>query len=111
MSTLKILFCLNFSGSRSGNIHHHDVRVAQHHISTLSGHTQEVCGLQWSPDGKYLASGGNDNLLNVWSAQTMTQSVEGTHQPVHTFSQHLAAVKVRSSSRKPIGPVKQKNLA
>lgn len=80
------------SGSRSGNIHHHDVRVAQHHIATLSGHTQEVCGLKWSPDGKYLASGGNDNLLNVWSAQT-TQATDGTPQPVHTFSQHLAAVK------------------
>ena len=67
--------------------------MAQHHIATLSGHTQEVCGLKWSPDGKYLASGGNDNLLNVWSAQT-TQTTDGTPQPVHTFSQHLAAVKV-----------------
>ena len=84
---------LYFSGSRSGNIHHHDVRVAQHHVGTLSGHTQEVCGLKWSPDGRYLASGGNDNLLNVWSAHTI-ESAEGTNQPVHTFSQHLAAVKV-----------------
>uniref|UniRef100_A0A8K9WUZ2 Cell division cycle 20 homolog n=1 Tax=Oncorhynchus mykiss TaxID=8022 RepID=A0A8K9WUZ2_ONCMY len=54
------------SGSRSGHIHHHDVRVADHHIFTLSGHSQEVCGLEWSPDGRYLASGGNDNLVYVW---------------------------------------------
>uniref|UniRef100_A0A674DRF4 Cell division cycle 20 homolog n=1 Tax=Salmo trutta TaxID=8032 RepID=A0A674DRF4_SALTR len=50
------------SGSRSGHIHH-DVRVADHYIFTLSGHSQEVCGLKWSPDGRYLASGGNDNLV------------------------------------------------
>ena len=75
------------SGSRSGYIHHHDVRVAEHHIGTLSGHTQEVCGLKWSPDGKYLASGGNDNLLNVWQA--------GNAEPHHTLTQHTAAVKVR----------------
>lgn len=83
-----------FSGSRDGNIHHHDVRMSQHHVGTLSGHTQEVCGLKWSPDGKYLASGGNDNLLNVWSSQ-ISQSTAA--QPIHSFSQHLAAVKVGSS--------------
>ncbi|XP_074642206.1 cell division cycle protein 20 homolog [Tubulanus polymorphus] len=73
------------SGSRSGNIHNHDVRVAQHHISTMSSHTQEVCGLRWSPDGRYLASGGNDNILNIWTM--------GQNQPQHVFTDHLAAVK------------------
>ncbi|XP_002742040.1 cell division cycle protein 20 homolog [Saccoglossus kowalevskii] len=80
------------SGSRSGNIHHHDVRVANHHIATLSGHTQEVCGLEWSPDGRHLASGGNDNLLNVWQA-----SIDNSgNTPLHTFTQHQAAVKAVS---------------
>ncbi|XP_052256231.1 cell division cycle protein 20 homolog isoform X2 [Dreissena polymorpha] len=83
------------SGSRSGNIHNHDVRVPQHHVGTFAGHTQEVCGLQWSPDNKYLASGGNDNILNVWSAQNV-QSTQTAPQPVHCFSQHLAAVKAVS---------------
>ena len=79
------------SGSRSGAIHHHDVRVANHHVGTLMGHTQEVCGLKWSPDGKHLASGGNDNLLNIWSNQT--DSMAET-QPLYSFTQHQAAVKV-----------------
>ncbi|XP_064625021.1 cell division cycle protein 20 homolog [Lineus longissimus] len=74
------------SGSRSGAIHHHDVRIAEHHVASLESHSQEVCGLKWSPDGRYLGSGGNDNVLNIWSA-------ESTGSPLHTFTQHMAAVK------------------
>ena len=51
----------------------------------LVGHRQEVCGLKWSPDNQYLASGGNDNKLFVWNASSL--------QPVHAFTEHLAAVK------------------
>eukprot|EP00122_Pirum_gemmata_P007022 Pgem_evm1s6434 len=39
------------SGSRSGQIHHHDVRIQNHLVANLEAHTQEVCGLQWSADG------------------------------------------------------------
>lgn len=56
------------SGSRDGTIIHHDVRTRDHIIQRLNGHTQEVCGLKWSPDFKYLASGGNDNLVNIWAS-------------------------------------------
>lgn len=35
------------SGSRDSTIVHHDVRVQQHHVATLVGHEQEVCGLAW----------------------------------------------------------------
>lgn len=72
------------SGSRGGTVWHHDPRQARHHVSTMQGHTQEVCGLTWSPDGKYLASGGNDNLVNIWSP-------DGNQ--VHRFTEHKAAVK------------------
>ena len=91
---LTCLFSLFFfsSGCRSGAIYHHDVRVANHHVATLARHTQEVCGLKWSPDGKYLASGGNDNLLMIWDASVNTAN--NTTTPVFTFNQHQAAVKV-----------------
>lgn len=79
------------SGSRSGVIHHHDVRQADHLVGQLSGHTQEVCGLKWSPDGRYLASGGNDNLLQIWQAKAGFNYTEA--QPQYTFTQHQAAVK------------------
>src|SRR6218665_564251 len=83
------LLCL-ISGCRSGAIHNHDVRIQRHHVASLRSHTQEVCGLQWSPSGRYLASGGNDNILNIWDAVTT-----GEPTPLHSFSQHQAAVKVR----------------
>jgi cell division cycle protein 20 (cofactor of APC complex) len=79
------------SGSRSGKIHHSDVRIPQHLVSQFDGHTQEVCGLSWSPDGKILASGGNDNILNLWSISGNSRVTETT--PLHSFSQHQAAVK------------------
>lgn len=79
------------SGSRDGSIIHHDVRQREHKVASLSGHSQEVCGLKWSTDFKYLASGGNDNLVNIY------QAVPGgstTHtEPLHVLNQHQAAVR------------------
>ena len=56
------------SGSRDTSVVNHDVRVRDHAVATLQAHTQEVCGLKWSPDGALLASGGNDNTLCIWDA-------------------------------------------
>ncbi|GAM17015.1 hypothetical protein SAMD00019534_001900, partial [Acytostelium subglobosum LB1] len=77
------------SGSADTNIFNHDVRIQQHHVSTLSGHTQEVCGLKWSPNGQQLASGGNDNIVNVWDVNNEA----GFETPKLTFEQHTAAVR------------------
>lgn len=30
-------------------------------LARINAHTQQICGLAWSPDGAYLATGGNDN--------------------------------------------------
>lgn len=70
---------------------HHDVRQRDHLISTINAHVQEVCGLKWSPDGKYLASGGNDNMLQIWPS-VFVQSHTNT-QPIYSLNQHQAAVK------------------
>lgn len=79
------------SGCRSGQIIHHDVRQRDHLINTLSGHNQEVCGLKWSPEGKYLASGGNDNVLNIWPVANGAHNSQGT--PLYSLTAHQAAVK------------------
>jgi len=31
-------------------------------LAKISAHTQQVCGLAWSPDEQFLATGGNDNV-------------------------------------------------
>lgn len=38
-------------------------------VAELHGHSQEVCGLKWCPQATQLASGGNDNILNIWEAR------------------------------------------
>ena len=37
------------SGSKSGQIHQHDVRIQQHKVDELNGHVSEVTGLAWKP--------------------------------------------------------------
>lgn len=74
------------SGSRDRLIMQRDTRTpALVSERRLIGHRQEVCGLKWSPDNQYLASGGNDNRLYVWN--------QHSSQPVQTYSEHSAAVK------------------
>ena len=80
------------SGAKNGCIFNHDVRVANHHVGTFVGHTQEVCGLKWSPGGQYLASGGNDNTVNIWN-NSINHDTE-SNKPLFTFTEHQAAVKV-----------------
>ena len=56
-----------FSGSKDTTILGHDVRIKNNVIMKLAkGHTKEVCTIKWNQDFKYLASGGNDNLVCLW---------------------------------------------
>ncbi|XP_014226887.1 fizzy-related protein homolog [Trichogramma pretiosum] len=74
------------SGSRDRLIFQRDVRTpCITPDRKLGAHRQEVCGLKWSPDNQYLASGGNDNRLYVWNMHSLS--------PVQTYTEHLAAVK------------------
>ncbi|GAA5942185.1 WD40 repeat domain-containing protein [Sporobolomyces koalae] len=83
------------SGCRSGEIWNSDVRIAQHCVSKMKGHRGEVCGLEWRPEiagglsggGQgLLASGGNDNVVNVWDGRM-------TNAPKMCKTNHTAAVK------------------
>jgi len=80
------------SGSRDASILNHDVRIKEHVVATMAGHTQEVCGLKWSPDGSLLASGGNDNLLCIWDAAVRSGS-DSVCAPKFALTEHQAAVK------------------
>jgi cell division cycle protein 20 (cofactor of APC complex) len=88
------------SACGDGTIWHHDVRVARHKVAELVGHTGEVCGLKWRPDGELLASGGNDNVVNIWDARMGSSgNVGGSSEATRggatwTKRSHTAAVKV-----------------
>lgn len=73
------------TGGRDHYIYHHDVRSNEAYFRRLTGHTQEICGLKWNPEGNSLASGGNDNNVMIWDS----------HENIilHRFSQHTAAIK------------------
>jgi len=56
-----------FSGSKDTTILGHDVRIKNNIIMKLAkGHTKEISTIKWNQDFKYLASGGNDNLVCLW---------------------------------------------
>ncbi|KAM3270817.1 hypothetical protein P3S67_029019 [Capsicum chacoense] len=55
------------TGGMDSMIFKNDVRVRSHVVGKYRGHTQEICGLKWSESCQQLASGGNDNLVHIWS--------------------------------------------
>jgi WD40 repeat protein len=90
-------------------------------IIKFQHHRQEICGLKWCPNGRYLASGSNDNTVCVWdfhqwysngSMNTINSASVGSlssllppadngntkinarTKPLWHFKEHKAAVKV-----------------
>lgn len=39
-------------------------------VLRYEGHSTDVYAIQWSPNGKYIASAGKDNMVQVWEATT-----------------------------------------
>ena len=71
------------SGSWDRNILHRDVRAPDDYVIKYVGHRAEVLGLKWSYDDRELASGGDDDMLFIWSANST--------RPILRYSEHSAA--------------------
>lgn len=78
------------SGSRDRKILHRDVRIPEPYFQTIEAHQQEVCGLKWNVNENKLASGGNDNIVNVYDSTS--------NNPFLTITEHKAAVKAMAWS-------------
>jgi WD40 repeat protein/tRNA A-37 threonylcarbamoyl transferase component Bud32 len=57
-------------------------------IRQLAGHTNQVWGLAFSPDGKYLVSAGGDFLLRLWDVESGRElrSFEGHEDKVYSVA-------------------------
>ena len=49
-------------------------------LAKIDIHSQQVCGMAWSPDGEYFATGGNDNICLLYSAHDILTSPDDPRQ-------------------------------
>ncbi|KAJ5655925.1 hypothetical protein N7507_007875 [Penicillium longicatenatum] len=89
-------------GDEIGNIWYYSVEWPEIHsqwswtgcmtlLAKISAHGQQVCGLAWSPDGQFLASGGNDNVYPVAFASRPFSLFHCQFRPVGKFERPRAS--------------------
>jgi WD40 repeat protein len=74
------------SGSKDKKIKLFDIRSKKAILLQNNFHFGEICGIHWNSDGYQLASGGNDNLINIWDLRKMKK-------PTAIIDEHKAAVR------------------
>lgn len=73
------------SGGYDGTLHIHDVRTK--YMQASYENSSPICGLAWSPDGHYLASGWNNSIVRLWDIR---RSIE---RPLYEFKRHASAIR------------------
>jgi len=105
VTTLAVCKDLLVEGGSDNRVLLHDLRLKNHHVATLRGHIKAVCGLAFSSDGWYVASGGTDNKSLIWdtrrspsssSSQCLCCTGGSVLDPMYVNEQHTAAVKALS---------------
>lgn len=75
----------------------HNWRGSVRCLAYITAHTQQICGLSWSPNGNLFATGGNDNLCFLFETGTITNPQEETER-------YQAIERLWSAFREPIPP-------
>lgn len=80
-------------------------------IAKINIHSQQICGLSWSPDGKLFASGGNDNLCCLFEVdRILEQNQTSAHRPEnirHSRGRLLANADIGSMQTSAYVPVER----
>lgn len=75
----------------------HNWRGSVQCLAYVSAHTQQICGLSWSPSGDLFATGGNDNMCFLFETEKVT-TLQEESDPDQDMSRFFAAF------REPIPP-------
>ncbi|KAL2398506.1 hypothetical protein ABEF93_000527 [Exophiala dermatitidis] len=59
-------------------------------LAKIDAHSQNICGLAWSPDGQHFVSGGNDNRALLFDPELILDLV-GEHVPSETETDNVPA--------------------
>jgi hypothetical protein len=51
----------------------------------ITAHTQQICGLAWSTDCEYFATGGNDNFCYLFETRKILQRASSSSDPTSSY--------------------------
>ncbi|KAL2209839.1 WD40 repeat-like protein [Sarocladium strictum] len=76
-------------------------------LSTLTGHSQRVCRVEFHPSGQYLASASDDTSWRLWDVEKSTEVLlqEGHSRGVYAISFNLDGSLVASAGLDSIGRI------
>ena len=80
VGALSLFGNLLLTGSRDNSIFLYDLRQKRKFVNSYDHHKQEVCGIKWSPNGEYFATGGNDNKLFIFTPKMNIPLFRKTHR-------------------------------
>ncbi|KAL7673607.1 hypothetical protein ACOME3_008460 [Neoechinorhynchus agilis] len=93
------------TGNSNGCIQFHDVRLSNHCFGQIpNAHSQIICNARWSHCNRFLASGGNENIVRVWDVRYLCKDLTSASSNFNqvrprallTIRAHRAAVKAIS---------------
>ena len=94
------------SGGAEGNVHLWNLEQDTP-VSTLAGHSQRVCRVEFHPSGRYIASASEDTTWRLWDVNTTTELLlqEGHSRGVFALSFNTDGSLLASAGTDSIGRI------